>query len=121
MYEHRTQPLMSRERFTWRMLRHALVAFGVIGVGLGVGVLGYHWLEDMGWIDSLLNASMIFSGEGPIAPPKTDAGKIFASFYGLISVIVFLSSIGVLLAPAIHRGLHKFHLEAANHPPQKPL
>ena len=42
---------------------------------------------------------------------KSEAGKLFASFYALFSGIVFLVAAGVVFAPAFHRFLHRFHLE----------
>lgn len=76
-----------------------------------LGVLGYHFFEDIGWIDSLLNASMILGGMGPVTELKTDAGKIFASFYALFSGIVFLVTVGIIFAPIVHRFLHKLHID----------
>jgi hypothetical protein len=78
---------------------------------LGIGVLGYHLIESMSWVDSLLNASMILGGMGPVTPLQTDAGKIFASFYALYSGVVLLASVGVLAAPILHRFMHRFHLQ----------
>jgi hypothetical protein len=40
-------------------------------------------------------------------------GKWFESLYANFSGVVFLTSVGVLLAPSIHRALHRFHLDAA--------
>ena len=74
-------------------------------------MLGYHLLEGFSWIDSLLNASMILGGMGPVDQLKTDSGKIFASFYALFSGIVFLVVAGVIFAPIIHRFMHKFHID----------
>jgi hypothetical protein len=113
MYEHRTEPLLPRRMFALRVARHTAVAFGIIGVSVAIGMVGYHNIEGLDWVDSFLNAAMIFSGEGPVEPLKTNAGKIFAGCYGLASVIILLASVGVLLAPAIHRGLHKFNLDVA--------
>ena len=112
MFEHRRQPLVPRPVYYRRLLRHGGIGLGMIGGALGIGVLGYHYAEGLGWLDALLNASMILSGMGPAAELKTDAGKWFASFYALFSGIAFITSVGVLLAPVIHRFLHKFHLEA---------
>jgi hypothetical protein len=111
MYERRKQPLLSRAKFLKRVGRHGLVALGVVIVGLGIGVAGYHWLADLSWIDSLLNASMILGGMGPVEPLKTDAAKIFASFYALFSGLAFIGIVSVLLAPFVHRTLHRFHAE----------
>jgi hypothetical protein len=111
MFEHRKQPLLSRAKFLRRVGRHWLVAFGVLVFGLGIGVLGYHWLAHLSWIDSLLNASMILGGMGPVDQLKTDGAKIFASCYALFSGLAFIGIVSVLLAPFVHRMLHRFHAE----------
>ena len=66
----------------------------------------------MPWIDALLNASMILSGMGPVNELRTTGGKIFATCYAIFSGVAFLSIVAIFLAPAIHRFLHRFHLEA---------
>ena len=111
MYEHRKQPLLSRAEFSKRVGRHGLVALGVLVLGLGIGVAGYHYLAHMSWIDSLLNASMILGGMGPIDPLPTNAAKVFASCYALFSGLAFVGIVSVLLAPFVHRMLHRFHAE----------
>jgi len=110
MYEHHKQPLASRRKFLRRLALNALIGAAILFVSLGIGVAGYHYLEGLSWIDSLLNASMILGGMGPVNPLQTDAGKIFASFYALYSGVVLLASVGVLAAPIFHRFLHHFHL-----------
>ena len=40
---------------------------------------------------------------------------LFAGFYALFSGVTFITMVGVLFAPALHRFLHKFHLEIAAH------
>ena len=79
-------------------------------VSLAIGMLGYHFFENLSWIDSLLNASMILGGMGPVSPLQTNAGKIFASFYAIYSGVILLASVGILIAPIFHRFLHRFHL-----------
>ena len=111
MFEHRTQPLATPAEFTQRMLRYSLITAGVILFSLFIGMLGYHFLESLSWTDSLLNASMILGGMGPVNALRTSAGKIFASFYALYSGIILLASVGVLATPLFHRFLHRFHLE----------
>ena len=111
MYERRKQRLLSRAEFSKRVGRHGLVALGVLVFGLGIGVLGYHWLARLSWIDSLLNASMILGGMGPVDPLKSDAAKIFASCYALFSGLAFIGIVSVLLAPFVHRMLHRVHAE----------
>jgi hypothetical protein len=112
MYERRNQPLLSRAEFRKRVGRHGLVALGIVIFGLGLGVLGYHFVGQLGWIDSLLNASMILGGMGPVDPLKNNAAKIFASLYALFSGLAFISIMSVLVAPFAHRMLHRFHAEA---------
>ena len=110
MFEQRHEPLLSRAAFFRRMVKYALLASGFIVVSFVIGMLGYHFLEDLSWIDSLLNASMILGGMGPVSPLTTNAGKIFASFYAIYSGVILLASVGVLAAPIFHRFLHRFHL-----------
>ena len=111
MYERRNQPLLSKAEFRKRVGRHGLVALGIVALGLGLGVAGYHFLTQLGWIDSLLNASMIFGGMGPVDQLKDNAAKIFASLYALFSGLAFISIMSVLVAPFAHRMLHRFHAE----------
>src|SRR5262245_45149443 len=111
MFEHHTEPLASQSVFAQRMARFGLFAAGMILFSLGIGILGYHSLETLSWIDSLLNASMILGVMGPVNTLQTDAGKVFASFYALYSGIVLLASVGVLITPIFHRFMHRFHLE----------
>ena len=111
MFEHHKQPLASPSEFAKRVLRYSLFATGIILFSLGFGILGYHYFESLSWIDSLLNASMILGGMGPVNTLQTNAGKIFASFYALYSGIILLASVGILATPILHRFLHYFHLE----------
>jgi hypothetical protein len=111
MYEHRNQPLISRAAFLLRLARHSLLAFGLIAGSLFVGMAGYHFLEGLSWLDSLVNASMLLGGMGPVNVLNTTAGKLFASFYALYSGMVFLLIAGLIFAPVFHRFLHRFHLE----------
>jgi hypothetical protein len=110
MYEHHKQPLASRKIFLRRVRRNIIVATGILFISLGIGVLGYHFFEDLSWIDSLLNASMILGGMGPVNPVQTVAGKLFASFYALYSGVILLASVGILATPIFHRFMHRFHL-----------
>jgi hypothetical protein len=111
MYEHHKQPLASRKVFLRRVRSNAVLAAEILIISLAVGMAGYHFLEGLSWIDSILNASMILGGMGPVAPLQTVAGKLFASFYALYSGVILLASVGVLAAPIFHRFLHHFHLQ----------
>ena len=111
MFEHHKQPLASRAEFTMRIVRFSALAAGILLFSLGIGVCGYHFLEGLSWLDSLVNASMLLGGMGPLNPLKTIAGKWFASFYALYSGMIILVAAGVMGAPILHRILHHFHLE----------
>ena len=76
-----------------------------------IGMAGYHGYEGLPWIDAFLNAAMILSGMGPLFQPATPGGKIFAGLYALYAGLIFLVMAGVLLAPVMHRVLHRFHWE----------
>ena len=109
--EAKTQPMLPPRAFARRLVRFGLLAAIIIGASLALGVVGYHYLDDLPWIDALLNASMILGGMGPVSIPVTVGGKLFSSFYALFSGIIFLVAVGVLLAPILHRFMHRFHLE----------
>jgi len=111
MFENRAQSLLPRRKFYHRLARSASVSLTLIGGALLIGMAGYHIFENMGWIDSFANASMILSGMGPLGELKTSTGKIFAGCYALFSGVAFLTSVGIVFTPIFHRFIHKFHLE----------
>ena len=111
MYEHHKEPLLPREQFLRRVTRHGGVSVLIILLSLAIGTVGYHVFAGLGWVDSLLNASMILTGMGPVSSLTTDAAKLFASFYALYSGIVFVAAAGVFFAPFLHRVLHHMHVE----------
>ena len=111
MYEHRSEPLLSQNAFLWRLLSGLALSGTLIMASLALGVIGYRFLGGLGWLDALLNASMILTGMGPVNPMRTTSGKLFAAGYALFSGVAFLTGVGVLLAPVVHRFLHRFHLD----------
>jgi hypothetical protein len=111
VYEHKRQPLAPKRIFYRRIFNNLLVALGVMGVSLVIGIIGYHYTSNADWIDSIHNASMILSGMGPVINIESTGGKIFSSCYALFSGIVFISNVGIILAPLIHRLFHRLHLE----------
>lgn len=115
MFEHKSQPLLPRRQFRIRMFRYGGFTILLLGISLGIGVVGYHFLNELPWLDSLLNASMILTGMGPIDSMKNDASKWFASFYAIFSGVAFLSIVAVFLSPLVHRFLHAHHLDDSNH------
>ena len=110
-YERRHQELASLSVFAQRMLGATGFAVCVMSVVLLIGIAGYHWLAGLDWIDSLLEASMILGGMGPVNPITTTSAKLFASGYALFSGLVFIGIMGILLTPVIHRIMHKFHVQ----------
>jgi len=117
--ERRHQPMLPLPEFGRRLAAYALVALGLVAVSLAIGAIGYHVFAGLPWIDALLNAAMILTGMGPVDPMRSDAGKLFATLYALFSGVAFLSIVGVLLAPVVHRFLHHFHLEIEDEPRKK--
>ncbi|HEY7474467.1 MAG TPA: hypothetical protein VH679_05610 [Vicinamibacterales bacterium] len=109
MFERHTSRPISRARFVRRMARQGAIAAAIVGVSLGFGMWGYSRYEGLAWRDSFLNAAMLLGGMGPVNPPKTDAGKLFAGVYALYAGLIFIVTAGLLLAPVVHRVLHRFH------------
>ena len=79
---------------------------------LSGGIIGYHFLGHLNWVDSLLEASMILGGMGPVAAMSNDEVKIFASLYALFSGLVILTTSGIILAPWLHRLMYHTHRQA---------
>jgi hypothetical protein len=103
--------MIPRVAFIRRLGKHVGLAVAIICGSLGLGVVGYHVLEGFSWIDSLLNASMLLGGMGPVNQLQTSIGKVFASIYALYSGMAFLAIAAVIMAPVLHRFLHHFHIE----------
>ena len=110
-FEHKSDELLSPKKFIRRQLRFGGYAALIIIISLLIGVVGYHVTGALGWMDSLLNASMILTGMGPVNVMTTASAKLFASCYALYSGVAFLTTISVFLAPILHRILHSLHLE----------
>ena len=111
MYEHKSQKLAPLPIFYGRVFKSFALGMGVIFVCLMIGILGYHYTDNIGWLDSLHNASMILSGMGPVVEIKSVTGKWFSSMYAIFSGVMFITNIGIILAPAVHRFFHKLHIE----------
>ena len=111
MYERRHEPLLPRRLFLGRVGRSSIAFAVIVALSLAVGTIGYRIAAELPWVDALLNAAMILTGMGPVDRMTTDGGKLFAAGYALFSGVAFLSSVGVLAAPVVHRFLHRFHVE----------
>ena len=110
-FERRHDPLAPVPVFVKRLIASLAIAFALIAFALTIGIVGYHSLGGFGWIDSLLEASMILGGMGPVNTLSGDGVKIFASMYALFSGLIFIAVMGVVLTPVAHRILHKFHVD----------
>jgi len=111
-YETRHDPLLTRWQFAGRLAANLGVSALLIVVSLFGGMAGYRHFEGMAWIDAFANASMILSGMGPLTPLETTGGKLFAGLYALYSGLAVIVTMGLILAPVLHRMMHRFHLES---------
>ena len=109
MYEPKHHPPIPRKRFIARVAWHASAATALLLLSLVGGMAGYAHFESLAWRDAFLNSAMLMGGMGPVDPPHTNAGKIFAGLFALYAGLVFLVTAGLVLAPIVHRLLHKFH------------
>lgn len=110
--QHRNRkPLPSLAEYRKRAWRNALVAFSLLGFSIGLGMVGYHGLGHLSWIDAFYNAAMILTGMGPVDVLPSAEAKLFAGGYALYSGVAFLTFVAVLFAPVYHRFLHRFHLD----------
>jgi hypothetical protein len=112
MYEHKSQRLLPRNLFYKRVLKNILLALSILCISMLIGITGFCTIANSSWIDALHNSAMLLSGMGPVLNdyPSTGA-KLFSSFYALFSGIVFITNIGVVLAPVMHRIFHRLHWE----------
>ena len=110
IYENVRRPLASRQVFARRLGRSLLLAVVVVGASLGAGMAGYHYFGRMDWLDAFTNASMILSGMGPLTMLDDPAGKVFEGVYAIYSGFIVLIVTGLVLAPVLHRFLHRMHL-----------
>ncbi|HEY1793161.1 MAG TPA: hypothetical protein VGG34_09600 [Opitutaceae bacterium] len=111
MYERIGEKLLPWPLFLRRMALTFLATVLMVSIALLAGALGYHYIARLGWVDSVLNASMILTGMGPVDPMKDTPSKLFASGYALFSGVVFLSAAGIVLSPIFHRIIHAFHMD----------
>ncbi len=111
MFERKHQKIVPVSVFIRRLTVYIGIAVLLILIALFIGIAGYHWIAGFDWIDSLLNASMILGGMGPVNPLTNTGAKVFASVYALFSGLVFIAVMGIIFSPIVHRMLHKFHID----------
>ena len=110
-FERRSEKLLEPRAYLRRQALFILIASGFLMFSLAIGMIGYHFLEKLSWLDAFLNATMIMGGMGPVDAFTTNAGKLFAGFYALYSGLGLLVTIGFIAAPLLHRFFHYFHLD----------
>lgn len=103
--------LPHKKHFYSKLIKSAAIGALFLIISLIIGVVGYHYYFNIPWLDSLVNASMILTGMGPVDRAETDGAKIFSSIYAVYSGVAFLSSVAIIFSPVVHRFLHRFHLE----------
>ncbi|HEY8203530.1 MAG TPA: hypothetical protein VIF81_02295 [Pyrinomonadaceae bacterium] len=110
-FERRHDQLAPVSVYVQRIVGSLVVGFGLMAVALSIGIAGYRFIAGFNWIDSLLEASMILGGMGPVRELPNESAKVFASLYALFSGVVFIALMGIILSPIAHRVLHKFHVD----------
>jgi len=118
-FEHRREPLLPLSKFVWRLARSVAIGLVLVGLSLVVGIVGYRHLFGLSWIDAFVNASMILSGMGPLAPPETFGAKLFSGLYALYSGLAVLAIAGIIFAPVLHRFLHYLHADPDDREPPR--
>ena len=109
MYEVKSEPPLIRKFFARRMCQHGLIAVGLVAISVAIGMAGYSGFEHLTPLDSFLNTAMLLGGMGPVNPPITSAGKLFAGFFALYAGLVFIVTAALLFTPLLHRVMHRFH------------
>jgi len=118
--EGKYQPLAPLRVFYSRVGKCFVATLVIVAFSLAIGMFGYHYCGGLSWLDSLLNASMILTGMGPVTPMESSTGKCFSIFYCLYSGIAFLSLVAILIAPIYHRFIHRFNLDEELRPDPLP-
>lgn len=109
--EHRKQNLLPWPRFILRLSGYLAFTLAMIAFSLFLGMMGYHLIGKLNFLDSFHMSCMILTGMGPVVEMHSAASKIFSSLYALYSGIVFLSITAVFFTPIIHRILHILHID----------
>ena len=110
-FERRHDKLAPVSIYVQRIAASLGIAVVLMLVALSIGIAGYHLIAGFNFVDSLLEASMILGGMGPVRELPNETAKVFASIYALFSGVIFIALMGIILSPIAHRVMHKFHLD----------
>ena|SRR5580765_5502691 len=110
-FEGRRDQIAPVSIYVQRIAASLAIASSLMAIALCLGIVGYHLLAGFNWIDSLLEASMILGGMGPVREMQSQGAKVFASIYALFSGVFFIALMGIILSPVVHRVMHKFHVD----------
>lgn len=111
MYERKGEALIEKKEFTIRMLYHLLAALLLVIVTVTIGIAGHFFIDDMNIGSALIASITLVSGIGLSIVPETFSGQLFASLYGIFSGYIYIATSSIIIAPVLHRILHKFHLD----------
>jgi len=110
-FERRHEKLAPISIYVQRIAASVGLALVLILICLSIGIAGYHLIAGFNFVDSLLEASMILGGMGPVRELPNETAKVFASLYALFSGVIFIALMGIILSPIAHRVMHKFHID----------
>lgn len=111
MYENKSTPIISRAKFRKRLLNHCLAALGLILISVAIGIVGHMYFDAMPFTKALVASTTLMSGLGLSIFPESVEGQLFASFYGILCGYIYIATSSIMVAPILHRMLHKFHIE----------
>ena len=109
MYERKHEQPLTRPRFARRLLGHVAISLSLMAFSVGLGMAGYCGFEDLSPLDGFLNTAMLLGGMGPVNMPITPSGKLFAGCFALYAGLLFIAITALLMAPLVHRVMHRFH------------
>jgi hypothetical protein len=81
--------------------RRVFYSVSAIVTVMVIGIVGFHQIEGMDWVNAIYFESMLATGQGPPLALSTDAGKLFASAMGFVSFGTVLTGLLVTLVPIL--------------------
>ena len=77
--------LASRTVFYSRIRRASTFALALVAVTLAIGMVGYHVLERMTWLDAFHQSALLLSGVGSAVEVMSPGGKVFDGIYAHVA------------------------------------